>query len=245
MSGNKKRGGVDHMTKKIIEKKELNEIEAKVPKRKLLLNKASLEISIFAAKGRLEYRNCLHVTKDYVEATSGPILVRLSHPKFDPDEFPATPGEGFDEIDFLLPIEGVKKVKLPAKMVLPILLNACLSKEGEMIDVSTTDLAETTQVKIRPIEKEFPDTEQIIDKSIDVEENNKWKMFTLNSDILKTLVNYVSKRNGRDDIPITFWVKDPEGPVHFRFRFSDTEQDGRGVLGPMRGVDVRKGFSLV
>lgn len=233
------------MKRKIVVKKETGAEESK---KKLLLNKQSLEMVAFASKNQNRYHtNALHVTKDYVEATDGRILVRLSHPKTaDPDGFPVTPGEPFDKIDFMLPAGNIKGIKIPAKPFLPILLNACLSKEGEMISISTTDLEVMQTAKIRPIDGEFPDTEQSIDKSIDKEENNEWKMFTFNSDNLKILANYVSGRNGREQIPITFWIKDPEGPVHFRFKFSDAGQEGRGVLMPMRSeVAVRKGFGFV
>lgn len=213
-------------------------------KKKLLLNKSSLEIIVFASKEQKRYNlNSLHVTKDYVEATDGSILVRLSHPKGDPDEFPITSGEPFDKIDFALPIESIKGIKIPTKSPLPILLNSCLSKEGEAINISTTNLDTMQTVKIRSVDGEFPDTEPIIDKSIDDKENN-WLMFTLNSDTLKILTNYVSKQNGKPNIPITFWVKNSDGPIHFRFRFFDTEQEGRGVLMPMKNNDVKKGLVL-
>lgn len=231
------------MIKKTDPKKEGEKTE---PKKRLLLNKASLEVVAFASKNQSRYNtNSLHVTKDYVEATDGHILVRLSHPKTaDPDEFPVTPGEPFDKTDFILPIESIKGVKIPAKIQLPILANACLSKEGEMISISTTNLDIMQTAKVKPIDTEFPDTEQFIDQSIDKETDNEWRMFTINSDVLKLLANYVSKRNGREEIPITFWIKDPNGPVHFRFRFTDTEQEGRGVLMPMKGSDVKKGLIL-
>lgn len=223
----------------------MSKIIVKGPKKKLLLNKSSLGIIAFASKEQSKYHiNSLHVVKDYVEATDGYILVRLSHPKADPDEFPVTPGDPFDKINFALPIESIKRVKIPIKVHVPILLNACFSKEKNMTNISTTNFEIMQTVKIRPIDGEFPDTEPIVDKSIDDEKNNQWKMFTLNSDILKILANYVSRQNGRDNIPITFWVKDPEGPIHFRFRFSDTDQDGRGVLMPMKNADVKKGLVL-
>jgi len=233
------------MEKKIVVKKET---ESEEPKKKLLLNKQSLEMVAFASKNQSRYHmNSLHVTKDYVEATNGHILVRLSHPKTaDPDEFPVTPGEPFDKIDFILPVESIKGIKIPPKIRLPILANACLSKEGEMVSVSTTDLDIMQTAKVRPVDGEFPDTEQFIDKNIDEEEGNEWKMFTFNADNLKLLANYVSRQNGREQIPITFWIKDPEGPIHFRFKFSDAEQEGRGVLMPMKKeVAVRKGFGFV
>ncbi|MDP1813221.1 MAG: hypothetical protein Q8K92_02110, partial [Leadbetterella sp.] len=218
--------------KKVVVKKEIGTIETKELKKKLLLNKSSLDVVEFASKEQNRYPAIkgLHITENFVEATNGQILIRLSHPKFaDPDDFPVTPGEPFDEINFILLNESLKGIKVPTKIHLPILSNVCLSKEGEMINVSTTDLQTMRTVKIKPEEGEFPDTENFLDKSIDIENNDEWKMFTVNSDLLKTLANYVSKRDGRDQIPITFWFKDPVGPVHFRFRFSDTEQDGRGV----------------
>ncbi|MCJ7747852.1 MAG: hypothetical protein MUP27_08915 [Desulfobacterales bacterium] len=231
------------MAKKKVAK---GKIKTEEIKKKLLLNKSSLGIVAFASKEESRYNvNVLHVEKDYVEATTGSILVRLSHPKANPDEFPITPGEPFDDkINFMLPVESIKGIKISTKSCLPILSNVCLSKEEEMINVSTTNLDVMQTTKIKPVDGEFPDTEQFIDKSID-EENNEWKMFTVNSDLLKVLADYVSRRNGKYEIPITFWVKDPEGVVHFRFRFIDTEQDGRGVLMPMKGSDVRKGLGLV
>jgi len=211
-------------------------------KKKLLLNKSSLEIVAFALREKNKYNlTSLHVTKDYVEATTGSILVRLSHPKADPDEFPITPGEPFDDkIDFMLPVESIKGIKILTNLNCLPTSNACLSKEGEMISISTTDLNTIQTSKVKLTEAKFPDTEQFIDKSID-EENNEWKMFTVSSDLLKMLANYVSRRNKKNQIPITFWVKGPESAVHFRFRFSDTEQDGRGILMPMTGCAVKRG----
>jgi hypothetical protein len=214
-------------------------------KKKLLLNKSSLEMVVFTSKRDCQHHtNSLHITEKFVEATDQQILVRLSHPKADPDEFPLSPGEPFDTIDFMLQNESLKGIKIPMKRNLPILSNACLSKEGEMISISTTDLQTMQTIKIKPEEGEFPDSEPVLDKSIDNENNKDWKMFTINSDILKTLANYISKRNGREDNPITFWIKEPTGPIHFRFKFIDTEQEGRGVLMPMNGVDIKKGIVL-
>lgn len=214
-------------------------------KKRLLLNKQSLGVVAFAAKERGRYNlNVLHVEKDYVEATTGSILVRLSHPKADSNEFPVTPGEPFDEINFELPLDSIREIKIPTKIYLPILSNACLSKEGEMINVSTTNLDVMQSTKIKPVDGEFPDTEQFFDNSIDSEVDGEWTMFTLNSDIIKTLADYVSRQSGRPNIPITFWVKEPDAPIHFRFKFSDTEQEGRGVMMPMIGSDVKKGLIL-
>ncbi len=229
----------------MLKEEKIEKIKKVEPKKKLLLNKQSLGMIVFASK-EVSRNNVhsLHLTKDYVEATTGTICVRLSHPKGDIDDFPVAPGEPFDKIDFMIPIDSLNGIKIPMKTHLPILSNACLSKEGEMISISTTNLETMQTVKVRPIDGEFPGTEQIFDKSIDIEENNEWKMFTLNSDLLKIIANYVSKQNGVENIPITFWIKNPDEPTHFRFRFSDTEQEGRGVLMAMRDSDVKKGLVL-
>jgi len=204
--------------------------EEKKPKR-ILLSHASLEVTAFACKDQSRYGlNGLHITDKYVEVTEGHILLRLYHEEVDSDEFPDTPGQYFQNgVDCVLPSEDVKKVVIPKKVGnLPILKNACLTQENGAILVSTTDLSIMQTNKIRPIEIEYPDTDQFL------KEPEGGITFAVDAKLLKILTDYLNKvEKEKDVVKVVFNVVDPGSPIRFSFELSNGQR-GEGALMPMR-----------
>jgi hypothetical protein len=166
-----------------------------------------------------------------VEATEGHILLRLYHEEADPDEFPDTPGQYFQNgVDCVLPSEDVKKVVIPKKVgSLPILKNACLTQENGAILVSTTDLSIMQTNKIRPLEIEYPDTDQFLG-----EESEGGITFAIDAKLLKILTDYLNKvEKERSAIQVFFHVVDSGSPIRFSFELSNGQR-GEGALMPMR-----------
>jgi hypothetical protein len=203
--------------------------EEKKPKR-ILLSHASLEVTAFACKDQSRYGlNGLHITDKYVEATEGHILLRLYHEGADSDDFPITPGEKFQNgLNCVLPVNDIKKVVIPKKVSLPILKNACLSKEDGAILVSTTDLSSIQTIKMRPVDAEYPDTDQFL------KEPEGGITFAVNAKFLKILTDYLNKvEKEREVTQIVFHVVGPSSPIRFSFELSNGQR-GEGALMPMR-----------
>ena len=207
------------------------EIKEKSKPKRVLLSQASLEVTAFACKDQSRYGlNGLHITDKFVEATEGHILLRLYHEEVDPDNFPDTPGEYFQSgLNCVLPAEDLKKVAVPKKVgSFPILKNACLTQDNGAILVSTTDLSSMQTVKIRPLETEYPDTDQFL------KEPEGGITFAVDAKLLKILTDYLNKvEKERDVISIVFHVVDPGSPIRFSFELSNGQR-GEGVLMPMR-----------
>ncbi|MCL6578016.1 MAG: hypothetical protein K6T73_01335 [Candidatus Bathyarchaeota archaeon] len=208
--------------------------ETNKPK-KLLLNQYSLNLVTFARSDEnLSHLDGIHVINEYTEATDGYILVRLTNPNLDPNEFPETPGYGFEEkINYILPKDDLKNVKPVKKSSYSILSHVCLSHENGMVLLSTTDLSSMQTVKVRPTDAQYPETENVIDNSIEDPNDKSWIKFSLDAHLLKKLCDYVSKTS-KNLAPITFWVKDGESALQFKFRISETAQEGRGIIMPCR-----------
>ncbi len=226
------------MKKKVAEKV-VKKVAEKAKKSRRLLTQADLDVvKFFGTKEKtsrymLQY---LHITEERVEATDGKILCQLSASMADPDEFPATDGEGFTEKpNILIPSDALSKIKLPTKIVLPILRHVCLTKNGEKTVLHVNDLVSPQANELRlpdAAEGEFPETESVIPKI----ENENAIEFTLDARILNQLTDFVCK-NQKGPAPVTFrilktFTRD-EG-ILFTFRLSETEQDGSGVIMPIK-----------
>jgi hypothetical protein len=83
--------------------------------------------------------------------------------------------------------------------------------------------------KIRPIEIEYPNTDQFLG-----EEPEGGITFAIDAKLLKILTDYLNKvEKEREVIQIVFHVVDPSSPIRFSFELSNGQR-GEGALMPMR-----------
>ena len=209
---------------------ETSNIETAGKQKRILLTQESLDVATFAAKNQYEHvLNTLHITDDYVEATDSYLVVRLHHTDYNPDCFPETPGESFtDKTDFLVRSEDVKKITIPKGTQYPTLAHACLTRENETVLSHTTDLASMQTVRLKPVQKEYPNTDGFF------EPREGEVSFTVDARLLKPLLDYVIRFTKRSHkCPITFYVLGDLEPIRFSFELPNG-QSGGGAVMPMR-----------
>lgn len=122
----------------------------------MLLNKKNLAVAALASSDETRLVcKCVHVTKEYTEATDGHVFARVSNPKVEDDDFPVI--QGFERKEFdecLIPADqAVKLAKMIPKgdacRTLPILEHIQLAKNGEGARAAVTDLDSPTVIQIR------------------------------------------------------------------------------------------------
>lgn len=198
---------------------------------KLLLTQASIDVVAFGASEESRYHfNAIHITNEYVQATDGHMLVRVTHPKMNADDYPETPGSGFEEaINCIIARGDLKSLKIPKKSPLPILQHVCLSQENGNILLTTGDLSAMQTLKIHPVDADYPETDQVIPEKGGL-------CFSVDAKLLKVICDYVAKQSPKDKpAQLTFYVTENDGcPIRFEFSVNGGDQQGMGVLMPLR-----------
>lgn len=200
------------------------------------INKLNLEISQCASKEEGRYHlNGVHFTKDYTESTNGHVLGRITYPtQMDIEELPAQIKSDLkDKIDdFIVPLRGIKDLKFPQKVILPILQYVYVDVESTnkngVARFSSTDLETTPVTEIRKIDGEFPETDRVWPK----EEEAVFEI-CIDSNYLKIMADIASKFSKHGGCKLTFYGID--SPVKIHAYNSDTDQTFTGVIMPMKG----------
>lgn len=167
--------------------------------------------------------------KQAIEATDGKIAIRVPVEKDEKEIFP--PIENSNEAqDSIIPADKFEKVikSMPRKKSLDVLNSVVLSStDKNKIVLTTNDLDQQNDVKIKDIEGSYPNIDAILPKA----ENCKLKI-AISAEILKSLVDYALK-NSKDNLsPIYFSFEDNLSTVGFEV----ITNSGRahGAFMPMR-----------
>ena len=165
-----------------------------------------------------------------IEATNGRVLVRV--PVIESEEFPPVKGQTEDPpVEATIPVAPFQKaLKNIPKTNLAILEHFKLESNGS-ITFRTTDLDVEQAVVCRPIEGQYPKTDQVWPEQKDYP-----VVFALAGIQLKKVVEYACKHGLTDDCTIKFSVKDELTPVLFSIAIKSNGEpaEAKGVLMPMR-----------
>lgn len=193
--------------------------------KKLLLNQANLDTAQFTKRDGGEMPiGGVHITEKYTEATNGKCAIRLPLPDVDPEDFVTTPGEGV-EGDIVLPVDILNSMKIPRKTHIPILQNACLSKNEDHYYLSTTDLGTMSTAKAAPIEGKFPEIDKVTPT------RKPGYSITFNAKLLKEICSYVARHDSDyGKMKFSFYGETRAAKIDFE---TDQEQKGFFLLMPM------------
>ena len=198
------------------------------------LNKNNLEVIKAASNEASRYQlDSIHITKDFTECTNGHILARMSYPKqFDPEDLPATvkTGKKEDIIPFAIPVDGLKGIKFPKKISLPVLADLYVDVDYTNSNGNSkfgmTDLQTTTSPEIRKNEGEYPDTEVIMATGEPIFE------ISLDGRYLSILALMAAGLNAREGgITLKFYGFNHPAVITAH----NDEQEFKGLIMPMKG----------
>lgn len=197
------------------------------------INRANLEV---IASGKIAYP-CINFRKNFSESTDGYVLIRVSNPEVEKEDFPSCLSEKVESLEdkaFSLSKAFIKKLLkvLPSKQVHSILENACLTKgkkEKEVI-ASCTDLFTTINLTCKTLEGDFPD----MDTPMEIAKNNKGFRVTLGISVLEKLLKATQKayqlEGKKENEPIHFvFGETSSDSIYFTL---DTTQKVEGILMP-------------
>lgn len=200
--------------------------------KKLLLNKANLDIKRFSAKSKGKYAlDNIRITSDFVEATNGHILVRVEYPNEEIEKYPKLPNQGKElkNNSYLIPREAIEKVKIP-NCTLNILNHALVGQdeEGKNLIISTYDLENNNNIVVKIQEDDYPEIDNLMDDKVGYK-----IVFALNAELLKELADFIAKHSKKDEAkPIIFYYKNAHSPIYFASKTKD-KQKVEGAIMPM------------
>lgn len=206
----------------------------------ILINKQSLKLADLALKEESRYTlNALHITQHETVTTDGHVLVRVTHPKGKPQDFPMTAGfdKGKEFESILLPIASAKEIcsAVPKKRTIPMLNNAALSvtqdENGAHIQVAVNDLENPKVFAPRPVTGRFPNWKMVMPATA--------SKITIELDATKllALLKYAAQFTDDNNHRVRLQVWDEKSPVQLDATNDETQQGMTAVLMPVRRDD--------
>ena len=199
-----------------------------------MLNKHNLEVIKFASKEN-ENRYTLEfvrVEKDKTVATNGRMLIEVSRPKVDKQDFPIFVDSPLKEGKvFYLSNKVIKILSslIPKKHQLPILKNIGISQTEKEIKLLTTDLSSSNTTAVKKEDIQYPDYAKLY------KVEGKKLNLSLNASYLKTVCEQVINFTDKSSVEIELTISDStQAPLMFEAENKETGQKMRGLLMPLK-----------
>lgn len=203
-------------------------------KNTVALNRASLAALNAVSKDPTRYQfNGVRVTNKLSEGCNGHFLLRVTHPEVNFEDLPQgitpeNPGEGIFH-DMIIPGDVAKAMTkaIPKRINIPILEHAFIQSNTKK-SWRTSDLDSTQGAEFRPIEAEWPPSDEVIPKEMAT------LKIGLNPDYLMAICKAAKEFHGKEMKPLVFeFTKDTES-VKITTQQNSQGQEFLGVLMPMR-----------
>lgn len=204
-------------------------------RRREMLNRHNLELEKFLGNEERYSISHIKVTKDATVATNGKVLVEVTRPKVDKEDFPIIKGhEQKEDRDFYLTEEETRKVlkNIPKKVSLPILTNVAVSQEKEKTNLMMTDLDNDVVISSRNKEEvNYPKFDEVYPK------NDAIACVKLSArhlrDICDKAIKFIEANPKLETEPLTLKFYGEEEPLGFSAENTETEQKMKGLIMPI------------
>lgn len=195
-----------------------------------MLNKSNLNVAEVSKKDT----SGLFVDNNCTVATNGKILIRVTRPDVDSNEYPKIDGiEPQQTESFVMSSKQALDIAktIPTKKTLsPILKNAVVAQNG-ILKIASTDLNNNNIANVEPLQTRYPDYKQVIPSS-----NNTKFEFCVNPALLEIICKQArmfQEQGDNQDYRMLIELGEPGQAAKISTRNIETRQEFLAVIMPM------------